>query len=41
MTKPIMNFVENILEVKDINTTLKFKMFQSKEWILFLEKYHF
>ena len=31
MTKPNMNFVENILEIKDINTAMKFKMFQPKD----------
>jgi hypothetical protein len=27
MTKPNMNFVENILEIRDFNTAMKFKMF--------------
>ena len=41
MTKPNMNFVENILEIKDYNTALKFKMFIPKDWKLFLGKYLF
>ena len=41
MTKPNMNFVENILEIKDYDTALKFKMFQPKDWKLFLGKYLF
>ena len=41
MTKPNMNFVENILEIKDLNAALKFKMFQPKDWKLFLGKYLF
>ena len=39
--KPNMNFVENILEIKDMNTAVKFKMFQPKDWKLFLGIYLF
>ena len=39
MTKSNMNFVENILEIKDLNTALKFKAFQPKDWRVFLGKY--
>ena len=39
MTKSNMNFVENILEIKDLSTALKFKAFQPKDWRVFLGKY--
>ena len=41
MTKSNMNFVENILEIKDLNTAMKFKAFQPQDWRLFLGKYLF
>lgn len=41
MTKTNMNFIENVLEIKDYNTALKFHYFQPKDWSLFLGKYLF
>ena len=41
MTRPNMNFVENILETKSYDTALKFKMLQPKDWKLFLGKFLF